>query len=135
MDHTSDVLKYLTINGAKYYESNSGTVSGSQGDPTRKSKTVTHTRNGKEKNKDTSNRNIDFFLSKQTLSVVVLTLKPGIEPKIVPINVAPQIVLTPETKKVIADTSCSGTWVNRTRRQINRTGVDGSTPGGVCCTP
>ena len=45
---------------------------------------------------------------------------------------APQTLLTPDTKEVVADAACGGAWVNRTPRRVIRTGVDGSTPGDVC---
>ena len=55
LDDLVDALKYLTINNAKYYASNSATASDTQGDFTRDPKTVTHTSNGKEKVMDNSN--------------------------------------------------------------------------------
>ena len=38
----------------------------------------------------------------------------------------------PTTKEVVADAASVGAWVNRTLRQLIRTGVDRSTPGNVC---
>ena len=55
LDELEDVLKNLTINEAKYYESDTETASDAQGDPTHDSKTVTHTSNGNEKVTDTRN--------------------------------------------------------------------------------
>ena len=45
-DELVDAVKNFTINDAKYYESNIVTASGSQGDLTRNSETVTHAING-----------------------------------------------------------------------------------------
>ena len=47
---------------------------------------------------------------------------------------APQILLTPETKEVVAYVVCGGTWVNMTTRIVSSTGVDGRTPGNVLNT-
>ena len=54
-----DALQYLTINDAKYYESNSATSGDAKGDPTRDPETFTHSSKGKEKCTDTSNRNVE----------------------------------------------------------------------------
>ena len=58
-DYLADELSYFTINNAKYYASNSVTARDAQGDLTRDPKTVTHTRNVKEKLIDTSNGNFE----------------------------------------------------------------------------
>ena len=44
-DELLDIVKNLTINDAKYYESNTATTSDSKGDRTRNPETITHTRN------------------------------------------------------------------------------------------
>ena len=54
-DKRSDAVNNLTINDAGFYESNTAISSGAQGDPTRDSKTFTHTINRNEKVADTSN--------------------------------------------------------------------------------
>ena len=126
-------MKYLKINDAKYYISETVTVSDAQGDPRCDSKTATHTRNGKEKVKNTSNENFEQkLLSNWNLLIVTLTMNPRIDPKIVPIVTAPQTLLTSKTNKVVVDVACDDEWFNRTPWQVIRTGVDGSTTGEVC---
>ena len=44
---------------------------------------------------------------------------------------APQTLLTPETKEVVVDMDSVGVWVNRTPRKVSRAGVDRSTPGDI----
>ena len=46
LDELVDTLKNLTINDAKYYESNTATTSDAQGNLTNNPETITHTRNG-----------------------------------------------------------------------------------------
>ena len=88
-DELADALNDLTINDAKYDESDTATSSDSQDDSTRDPKTVTHTSNGKGKVSDTSNGNFEHkILSNRTLPVVVPTTKPNIEQRIVLIVVA-----------------------------------------------
>ena len=45
----ADALKYLTVNDAVHYESDTATAECAQGDPTCDPKTVTHTSNCNEK--------------------------------------------------------------------------------------
>ena len=97
-DDLSNALKDLTINDSKYYESDTATASDAQGDSTRNLKTVTHTSNGNEKVTDPSNKNFEQkLLSNLTLPVVFLTINLRIDPRIVTIVVAPQMLLTPNT--------------------------------------
>ena len=49
LDNLVDAVKNLTINDAKYYESNIETASDTQGDLTRNLETVTRTINGNKK--------------------------------------------------------------------------------------
>ena len=94
--------------------------------------TYTHISNRNENFTDTSSGSFEVkLLSNRTLPVVVLTMNPRIYPKIVPIVVATQTLLTPEMKEVVADAACGSTWVNRTQRQFIITGIDVSTPGDV----
>ena len=55
-DELADMLKDLTINDAEYYVSNSVTANDAKWDPASDPKTVTHTRDGKERVTNTSNR-------------------------------------------------------------------------------
>ena len=70
-------------------------------------------------------------MSNWTLPVVVPTINLRIEQRIELIVVAPQNLLTPDTKKFVADAACGGAWFNRTPWQLSRTGVNGITPGDV----
>ena len=95
----------MKINNDEYYESDKATVSDSQGDTTRDLNTITHTRNGKEKVTDTKDGNFEQkLLSNRTLPVVVLTVKPWIEPRTVPIVVVAQTLLTLNFLKVLNTT-------------------------------
>ena len=128
-----EAVKNLKINHAKYYESNTVTVSDSQGDLTRNPEAVTHTSNGNETVAHTSNGIFEQkILSNRTIPVVVLKMNPRIGQRIDTIVVSLQTLLTPTTKKVVADAALGGTWVNRTPGRVSRTGVDGSTPGDIC---
>ena len=78
-DNLVDSVKNLTINDAKYYESNTATVSDAQGGLTCNPETVTHTRNGNDKVNHTSNRNFEHKLSSnQTIPVLPSTMNPGL---------------------------------------------------------
>ena len=90
-DELSDALKDLTISGAKYYESDTVTASGTQGDPTRNLDTVTHTSISNETVTHTSNGKFEHkLLSNWTIPVVVLTINPSVDHRIALIAVAPQ---------------------------------------------
>ena len=43
----------------------------------------------------------------------------------------PQTLLAPTTKEVVVDAASGGAWVNRTLRQVIKTGVNGSTSGDI----
>ena len=133
LDKLEDMLKDLTINNAKYCLSNTATMSDAQGDHEIYTKTVTHTSDGKGKVRYTKNDNIEQeLLSNQTLPVVFLKMNPRIYDRNATIIGASQMILTPETKEVVADTACGSAWVSRTPRQVSQTGIDGSNPGDVC---
>ena len=86
MDDIVHTVKNLTVNDAKYYESNIATASDAQGDLTRDPKTVTHT----------INRNFEQkILSNQTIHVLPPEINPGIDQEISLIILAPQMLLMP----------------------------------------
>ena len=86
----ADELKGLTINNAKYYESDTVTASDAQSDPKLNLKTLTHTSNGNAKFMHTNNRNYEpKLLSNWTTHVVVLTMNPRIYQRIALIVVEP----------------------------------------------
>ena len=94
LDDLADALKYLTINDAKYYESDKETAIDAQGDPTRDPKIVTHTSNRNENFMDTSNGNFEQkLLSNQTIPVIILTINPRISQRIYPMVLVPQTLL------------------------------------------
>ena len=127
MDELVDAVNNLTINDTKYYESNTATASDSQGDLARDLETVTHTSNKNETANHTSNGNFEQkILSNLTIPVVVLTVKLKIEQMI-----ALEMLFTPVTEEVEADTSSGGAWVNMTPQQLVQAGFDGSTPENI----
>ena len=103
-----------------------------RGDITNNLERATHTSNGNETVTHTSSRNIEQkLLSNQTISVVYPTMKLRIEQSIAPIVLAPQTILTPATKEVVADAASCGVWVNMNPRQLSRGGVNRSTRGNI----
>ena len=99
LDELEDSLNDLTINDTKYYESDTATANDARVNPTRNSKTFTHTSNGNKKVTDTSNRYFEQkVLSNRTIPVVVLTMNPRINQRIGRIVATPQTLLMPATK-------------------------------------
>ena len=104
MDELVEAVNNLTINDAKYYESDTSTANDSQGDLTRNPETVTHTSNGNETVTHTSNGNFEQkLLSNRTTPVAISTMNPMIDQRIVTIVVSTHTLLTPVTKEVVAD--------------------------------
>ena len=133
MDELEEAANNLTINDAKYYESNTSTASDAQGDLTCNLETVNHTSNGNETVTHTSNVIFEQkLLSNRSIPVVVPMTNLMIDQRIAPIILEPQTLLTPATKEVAADAASGGTWVNKTLRKVSQTGVSGSTPGNIC---
>ena len=98
-------VKNLTINDSKYYESNTTTANGQQGNLTSNTKTVTRT----------SNRNIEIkLLGCRTIPVFPLLKTPGIDQGIVAIRLTPHMLLMPVTKEIVTDASTGGVWMSRT---------------------
>ena len=99
----------MTINDAKYYESNTATASDAQGNPTRNTETATHTSNGNESVTHTSNGNFEQkILSNQTIPVSPPDINTGIDQGIAPIILSPQTLLMPATKEAVADAELGG---------------------------
>ena len=122
LEELVDTVNNLIINDSEYYESNTATASDTQGNLTHNPETVTHT------------ININFeqkILSYQNIPVLPPPTNPGIYQGVGPIIFAPQMLLTPATKEVIADTASGGELVNRTPWQVIRMGVNGITPGNI----
>ena len=85
-----NTVNNLTINNAKYYESNTATSSDAQGDITNNPDTVTNTSNGNETVTRTGNGNFEQkSLSNQTIYVLPPDMNPGIGQGFVPIVLAP----------------------------------------------
>ena len=109
LDELVDAVNNLTINDAKYYESNTATASDVQGYLTRNPETFTHTINGNETVIHTSNGGFEQkLLSNRTIPVLPLSMNPGIDQGIAPILLAPQTLLMPATKEVVADAALVG---------------------------
>ena len=104
LDELLDAVNNLKIDDAEYYWSITATASDTQGDLTRILDIVTHTRNG----------NFEKKLSNQTIPVLPQVMNPNIYQWVAPIVVAPQTLLAPETREVVADVALFGVWVNRT---------------------
>ena len=131
MDELIDTVKKLTINDAKYYESNTATTSDAHSDITCNPEKFTHTSNGNETVTHTSNGNFEQqLLSNRTIPVLTLVMNLGIDQGTAPIILAPQTLLMTETKEVVADTEFGGALKNRNMRKVSMTGVNGSTPVG-----
>ena len=110
-----EAVKNLTINDAKYYESNIATARDAHGDLTCNPERVTHTINENEAANHTSNNNFEQqLLSNRTIPVVVLMVNPNIEQMIAPIVLEPHMLSTLSTKEVVVDADLGGTWVNMT---------------------
>ena len=100
----------MTINDSKYYESNTATTSDAQSDLTRNTEKITHSSNGNETVTRTGNNNFEQeLLSDGTIPVVVMTMSPGSDQRIEQIVIAPQMLLIPATKEVVANTALGGT--------------------------
>ena len=112
-----DSVKNLTIDDAKYYESNTLTVSDTQGDLTRNMETITHNSSGNERVTHTSKIIFEQELLRNwIIPVVVPNMNPRIEQRIALIVLAPQTLLTPATKEVVTDASLGSAWVNSNPR-------------------
>ena len=101
-DELVDAIKILKINDAKCYESKIATASDSQDDLTRNTKTVPHTRNGNFEQR---------VLSYWTIPVLHLLTNTGIDQGIALSILAPQTLLKPVTKEVVADAASGGAWI------------------------
>ena len=109
LDKLEDSLEDLTINDAKYYESNTAIKIDSQGDLTRNPDTVIHTSNGNETVTHIRNRGFEQkILSNRTIPGAVLKINPIIGQRLAPIVVVPQTLLTSATKEFVADAGSSG---------------------------
>ena len=72
------------------------------------------------------------LLSNRTIPVVVPAMNPRINQRIAPTVLVPQVLLTPTTKKVVADATLVDAWVNRDPRQVSWTKVNRSTTSNIC---
>ena len=109
MDELEYALKYLTINDAKYYESDTDTASDAQDDITKNMETFTHPRNSNETVTHTSNEIFEKKLfSNHIIPVFSPVMNLGVEQGIAPIILAPQKLLLPATNKVAVDVTSGG---------------------------
>ena len=102
-------------------------TSDARGDLTINSDTFTHTSNGPDTVTCASNGILDeMFLIGRTIGEVPVQI-----PLANPIVLAPQMMMTPEVKKIFVDTTSGNTWTNRTLRQVSRTGISRNTLGNI----
>ena len=59
-------------------------------------------------------------------------MDPRIDDSIATCGGTPHTLAMPKTKEFITDVARSSVWVNRTPKRVNRTEMDGSTPGDTC---
>ena len=76
----------------------------------------------------TSNRIIDQILLRSRIIREVSVLNPPMNPRIVTIEMAPQMLMTSSVQEILAYAASINVWISRTPRQISKTGVDGYTP-------
>ena len=105
LDKLVEAVKKLTINYAKYYESNTAAASDAQGNLTHNLETVNHTSNGKFEQKLLSYRTIPIFPPPEN---------PGIDKGIADSRLVPQTLLMPVMKEIVADAASGGAWIHRT---------------------
>ena len=101
-------IKGLTINNARYYESESANENDSKGDPAKNSKIATHTSDGK-KGKVTDTRHGDLqqkLWSNRTLPIITTTMDPRIDDGVTTCRAYPHKIATPLMLDVITDTAC-----------------------------
>ena len=98
----------LTINDARYYESESANTNDSKGNPARNPKIYTHTSDGK-KGKFTDTRNGDLqqkMLSNRTLPIITTTMDPRIDDGVTTCEASPHKIKIPLTLDIITDATC-----------------------------
>ena len=105
----AETLKGLTINDARYYESDPVNANDSKGNPTSDPKVATHTSDGK-KRKVMYTINGDLqqkLLSNWNLLIITTKIDPQIDDRIETCGGTPHTLATPTTKEVIMNASCS----------------------------
>ena len=107
LDELVDAVHNLTINDAKYYESNTVTVSDAQDDLTRNLETITYTCNGNFEQR---------LLSYWTIPVLPPEMNPGIDQYIASTLLTIQTLLAPVTKEIAVDAVSGGACIHRTPR-------------------
>ena len=129
-DALAEILKGLTINDARYYESDSSNANDAKGDPASDLNIATPTSDRKKRKvTDTSNGYLQQkLLSNWTLLIITTTINPRIDNRVAPCEAYPHKIATPQTMKIITDTACSSARVLRTPRRIRWTGRDVPTP-------
>ena len=102
-----DAVNNFTINNTKYYESITVTASDAQGDITHNPETVIHTSKWNDTVTHTRNTNFEKKMSNWTIPVLPPAMNLGIYQGIAPIVLAPQTLLVPVTKEVVANASAA----------------------------
>ena len=109
MNELVDAINNLIINST-VYELNKAPLSDSQGNLTSDPDTVTHTSNGP----DTVNHTSKGILDKQLLSCRNIGKVSASPPPEKPILLAPQTLMTPAVRKILADATSGNAWTDRT---------------------
>ena len=58
-------------------------------------------------------------------------MNPGVDQGIVPIILAPHMLLTTAAKETVADAASCGAWIHRNMHKVNSTDINTITPGGT----
>ena len=99
LDELVEAVNILTINDAKYYESNTATASDAQGGIVRNPETVAHNSNRNETVTHTSNRNFEpKSLINWTIPIFPPVMNPEIDQGVAPIVLTPHLLFASATK-------------------------------------
>ena len=106
-----ETLKYLTINNAGYYESDSANANGKGCDPASDLKLDTNTSDGKKRKATETSKGYlqQKLLSNQNLPIINTTIDPRIDNMVATYGASLLKVTTPQTTKVITDMVRSST--------------------------
>ena len=130
LDALAETLNNLTINGARYYESDSANVDDAKSDPASDPKAANQTSDEKKRKvTDTSNEDSQQkLLSNRTLLIITTGIGPRIDNRFETCGGTPHVLATPNMKVVITDASRRSANVIRTTGHMIRTGRDGTNP-------
>ena len=130
MDALVETLNNLTINDARYYESDSANVDDAKSDPASDPKAANQTSDGKKRKvTDTSNEDSQQkLLSNRTLLIITTGIGPRIDNRFETCGGTPHVRPTPTSKVVITDVTRSSVRIFQTHAGVSKTDRDGTTP-------